>query len=175
MTKEFCLEKGTVHHFYTQWGQHAHMTILQNYEDEDVVTYRLQTVEGHDSESTGPADVIQVMLQGSMKYPGLAEPKLSRQRVFDYHSDPAHGWLKVRQDDLIALGVANDISAYSYRRAQYAYLEEDRDVTIFENAYHEATGRTLKFKNRFADKRSRIRDYDCYVSPITGQSYHDPD
>jgi hypothetical protein len=99
------------------------------------------------------------------------EQRLSRQKVFIWHVDPGHAWLKVKRNDLIALGIAEDISVYSYRRGEYAYLEEDCDAGIFVAAYRNATGREPEYTNRFADRRSRIRDYGCYVSPIPGPCY----
>lgn len=48
--------------------------------------------------------------------------------------DPGHGWLQVKYDDLITLGVLDKISAYSYRGNEIAYLEEDIDAGIYIDA-----------------------------------------
>lgn len=51
--------------------------------------------------------------------------------VFDFISDPGHGWLKVPYKLLETLGIQNKISHYSYRTREDAYLEEDCDAPLF--------------------------------------------
>ena len=57
--------------------------------------------------------------------------KPARTISYTFYSDPCHGWAKVPMRDLIALGVADKISRYSYQRGEFAYLEEDSDYSIF--------------------------------------------
>lgn len=47
------------------------------------------------------------------------------------YSDPAHGWLAVPMAELHRLGIADDISGFSARDGDTAYLEEDCDMGIF--------------------------------------------
>ena len=45
-----------------------------------------------------------------------------------FHSDPSHGWLAVKLDELKMLGITQDISNFSYVKGKTAYLEEDCDA-----------------------------------------------
>ena len=80
---------------------------------------------------------------------------------FDFFSDSGHGWLRVRKDFLIRLGIEKLITPYSYMRGDYAYLEEDCDYGTFYNKMKEL-GLDFKPKYHSTDNRSRIRNYDCY-------------
>lgn len=46
-------------------------------------------------------------------------------------SDPGHGWLRVPLADIAALGIAGEISPYSFIDGRFAYLEEDCDYGRF--------------------------------------------
>jgi hypothetical protein len=54
---------------------------------------------------------------------------------FAMHSDPGHGWLEVPYRALVTLGITNQITSYSYRKGEWAYLEEDLDALTFIQAY----------------------------------------
>lgn len=56
--------------------------------------------------------------------------------MYKFISDPGHGWLEVSMSELLALGIANKISGYSYvtRDHSRAYLEEDCDLSTFAAA-----------------------------------------
>jgi hypothetical protein len=56
--------------------------------------------------------------------------------AYTFHSDPGHGWLEVPMDEIRALGIADQISRYSYmtRDRSTAYLEEDCDMARFAHA-----------------------------------------
>lgn len=62
----------------------------------------------------------------------------------NFYSDPAHGWLRVPIALLEELRLTERISPYSYwerpapRGTGWAYLEEDRDATLFRNAMQSA-------------------------------------
>lgn len=84
------------------------------------------------------------------------------QRKFDIFDDPGHGWLKVPVSLLEKLGIADKITPYSYRRGDFAYLEEDCDAGTFIVAYKEATGNCPKYRHHIADKSSKIRSYWSY-------------
>lgn len=51
-----------------------------------------------------------------------------------YHQDPSHGWLEVPRSELVAAGIANKVSRYSYQRGNTVYLEEDCDAPLFVQA-----------------------------------------
>jgi hypothetical protein len=67
-----------------------------------------------------------------------------------FHSDPGHAWLQVPLRTIDALGIAADISDYSYRDRTNAYLEEDCDAWVFIRAFEKQHG----CKPQFADKYS---------------------
>jgi len=48
--------------------------------------------------------------------------------------DPGHGWLEVPLVKLNKLGIMHEISGYSYRHKNMAYLEEDCDASVFIDA-----------------------------------------
>jgi hypothetical protein len=81
---------------------------------------------------------------------------------FDFISDPGHGWLKVPVVLLCRLGIAADVSHYSYYRGGFAYLEEDCDAGLLMQALA-ARGLQIKFRERNrAHGYSRVRGYDNY-------------
>jgi hypothetical protein len=82
------------------------------------------------------------------------------------YSDPGHAWGKVKRSMLHSLGVAHEISAWSYSRNDYVYLEEDADLPLFVNAL-ERTGCKAIFKEKHSDKDSAIRLYDWYALETT--------
>ena len=83
------------------------------------------------------------------------------------YTDPGHGWLRVPHRMLKKLGISALITPYSYMRTDYAYLEEDQDMTTFILAMDRA-GKTVEFVNRNTNRQSRIRNYASYVdqSPV---------
>lgn len=59
--------------------------------------------------------------------------------MYTYHTDPGHGWLEVRREELISMGIAKDISPYSYADGERVYLEfeDDRGVVDMKDAIAE--------------------------------------
>lgn len=57
-------------------------------------------------------------------------------RPLRFFSDAAHGWLEVPASELVRLGIANDISHYSFISTDgaLAYLEEDCDASRYVDA-----------------------------------------
>jgi hypothetical protein len=51
-----------------------------------------------------------------------------------YFTDPGHGWAACKIETLHALGIAGQISFYSYMRGKTAYLEEDCDFALLLDA-----------------------------------------
>ena len=80
--------------------------------------------------------------------------------TLNYYTDSGHGWLAVSRSDLETLGIADQISTYSYQRAARAYLEEDLDMTTFMKAAH-AAGWKVNIREHYTD-RSAIRSYDHF-------------
>lgn len=82
-------------------------------------------------------------------------------RTFNYYSDPSHGWLKVKKDLLIKLGISNQISTYSYQRGEWAYLEEDCDFSKLVDALALADI-PCRIIHKHTNKSSKIRSYESY-------------
>ena len=83
-------------------------------------------------------------------------------RVFDVYEDAGHAWMKVKKDLLYKMGIADKITAFSYERGEYAYLEEDCDLSTFYHRYKEMYGIDIKFRTHYSDT-SRIRGYKDYT------------
>mgnify|MGYP003659893723 CR=1 FL=1 len=78
------------------------------------------------------------------------------------YSDGGHAWGKVKRDVLRNLGIANQVSSYSYQRNDYVYLEEDCDLFLLQQAMDKDNVR-LKFVERHTDRESKIRSYERYA------------
>ena len=77
------------------------------------------------------------------------------------HSDPGHGWLAVKLDELKMLGITSEISNYSYVKGKTVYLEEDCDAPRFIEAA-KAKGITVEVKHGAERDRSPIRYFKHY-------------
>lgn len=77
------------------------------------------------------------------------------------YEDPGHGWLAVPMQWIEALGIVGKISAFSYRRNNTAYLEEDGDMPEFIGAAKRA-GFTLFTDYHHTDESSPVRSYGRY-------------
>jgi hypothetical protein len=79
----------------------------------------------------------------------------------NFYTDSGHGWLAVKRDLLVKLGIADKISTYSYQRGETAYLEEDCDASEFLSAARQA-GLDMQFTDRHTNGRHPIRSYATY-------------
>lgn len=84
------------------------------------------------------------------------------QKTFNVYADPGHAWARVPRGLLSTLGIEQRVTPYSYQRGQYAYLEEDCDLSLFIQAYRQHTGRDPAFRESHTDKYSKIRGYASY-------------
>ena len=82
------------------------------------------------------------------------------QTSYVFHSDPGHGWLQVPLAELDALGIAEQISRYSYRKGDSAFLEEDCDLSVFMQAKRER-GEPVEFLEAFKET-TPVRDYPSF-------------
>lgn len=99
-------------------------------------------------------------MTSSASQPTTQVPKKTRR--FEAYSDPGHGWAKVPHKLLQKLGIANEISTCSFSRGDYAYLEEDGDLTKFHEAML-ASGVTPRYVGTSSGYRSsKIRSYANY-------------
>ena len=88
---------------------------------------------------------------------------MQKVKTYTLYNDPGHAWLKVPYADLVKLGIERAISPYSYMYGQSAYLEEDRDLSLFIIAMRK-TGKEIKIKDVYTSKDSKIRSYRNYNS-----------
>jgi hypothetical protein len=84
---------------------------------------------------------------------------------FYYYTDPGHGWLEVPRDLLHDLGIADDISRYSYQRLDKVFLEEDCDLSLFTRAMG-AAGREFKTADIHTDGESFVRFLSSYCAEM---------
>jgi len=88
-----------------------------------------------------------------------------------FHCDAGHGWLEVPREDVDALGLADQISAYSYamasthQRAGMVYLEEDCDASLFLDAA-KAAGWTIQIVEKYTAGDSPIRKYPAFSAKV---------
>ena len=92
-------------------------------------------------------------------------------KTYTFFSDNGHGWTRVPLSDVIACGIASEISGYSYisKGRRYLYLEEDSDTAKFfkasglvKNGICDNAKVTIKYKN--VNGWSRIRDLPRFNS-----------
>ena len=91
-------------------------------------------------------------------------------RKFDFYSDPSHGWLKVKRQELVELGIETQISGYSYQKGDAVYLEEDSDAPKFMDAWeakHQIKLMNSQINYHTADRASRIRTYQPFTPQPT--------
>jgi len=84
-------------------------------------------------------------------------------RILKFRSDPNHSWLEVPLQDLTTLGVADEISAYSYQNETNAYLEEDVDAYVYLRAAREA-GWSVTTQDAYVDGESFVPRLPPYGS-----------
>lgn len=88
-------------------------------------------------------------------------------KVFDFYSDPGHGWAKVYFRELKELGLVGQITECSYQRGVFVYLEEDSDLSLFIDTYEKILGVKPKFNEHTTNKRSKIRRYSRYTAGVS--------
>jgi hypothetical protein len=85
-------------------------------------------------------------------------------KTITVYADPGHAWAKVSKKELIKLGIADEITSFSYENGDYAFLEEDCDLGTYVNALR-AKGIEYKFKENHANRQSKVRGYYSYTKP----------
>jgi hypothetical protein len=80
------------------------------------------------------------------------------------YNDPSHAWGKVKRKVLENLGVAQEISSYSYQYKDNVYLEEDADLSLVCRHLLFNTDVQIKFVEKHTNRESRIRSYERYVA-----------
>jgi hypothetical protein len=95
---------------------------------------------------------------------------MARSITLNFYQDPGHGWARVPLQLLDDLGIAEQISSYSYMRGAYAYLEEDCDLSRLLGAA-QAAGLTVKLREFHTNNQSRIRGYGSYRTAAHAQRF----
>lgn len=80
-------------------------------------------------------------------------PELSSHLTFLF--DPGHGWLQVPLTDIVALGLEDQITPYSFVKGQYAYLEEDCDCPRYLSARAAQGYRRPEITDEYVDRFAR--------------------
>jgi hypothetical protein len=88
-----------------------------------------------------------------------------------YYTDAGHGWFKVDKALLIKLGIAGDISSYSYQRNSSVYLEEDCDAGRLFKALDERKI-AWTYKQMHTNKVSKIRGYQQFKKSEVNHATH---
>lgn len=85
--------------------------------------------------------------------------------MYHFYQDNGHGWLKVKKDELVSLGISHKISSYSYQKGEWAYLEEDCDFAefIIAKGWERKWDSFEKYLVCHNSKYSKIRSYDRYI------------
>jgi hypothetical protein len=83
-----------------------------------------------------------------------------------YYSDPGHGWIAVKYQEIIDLGIADKITSFSYKKGKTIYLEEDQDASTYIKAYKEHYGEEVNFIRKNTNKNSPIRNYEPFSLPF---------
>lgn len=86
-----------------------------------------------------------------------------KQKQFVFHSDPGHGWLAVKMNDLKFFGIESKISEYSYMKGDTVYLEEDCDAGMFFDEYFKMFGKKPAYRESYLDV-TPIRYYPHYTA-----------
>ena len=83
----------------------------------------------------------------------------TKEKVYKFYTDDGHGWLAVKRQELIDLGILKDITPYSYQKGATVYLEEDCDLSTFIAAKR-AIGQEVNCIPKHTNGRHPIRSYE---------------
>lgn len=81
---------------------------------------------------------------------------------FAYYRDAGHGWVAVKRSAVEKLGIANEITDFSYQRGKMCYLEEDCDMNTFMKAYYDMFGRYPNLRNVDHGQYSWVRSQERF-------------
>jgi hypothetical protein len=77
--------------------------------------------------------------------------------TYTFHTDPGHGWLEVPVAKIFQFGIQDQISGYSYRNGDTAYLEEDCDANLFIQSL-KSFGGEFNYREKSSNAESFIRN-----------------
>lgn len=79
----------------------------------------------------------------------------TKERPYTWHTDAGHGWMEVPLSEVKELGI--DVTEYSYKSGDKAFLEEDKDMGTFIEAYEKKYGQKPEFMQKYDGGDSPIR------------------
>lgn len=82
-------------------------------------------------------------------------------KTLNFHNDPGHGWLEVEKPDLMALGIAEQITPFSYEQGERVFLEEDQDAPLFMREAR-ASGWRVETTDCYTPGSSFVRNLEPY-------------
>jgi hypothetical protein len=101
-----------------------------------------------------------------------------KMKKYIFYEDGSHAWLKVSKKELKQLGIETKITGCSFMRNDFAYLEEDLDLSTFIEALAKTYGIDININNidsfnfskmfwsnikrMYSNKESKLRNYDSY-------------
>lgn len=77
------------------------------------------------------------------------------------YADPGHAWVAVKRRMLQDLGIADQITEYSFQKGHTVYLEEDQDLDTLLTALGARTI-GVRLKETHTNRRSAIRGFERY-------------
>lgn len=86
---------------------------------------------------------------------------MTRTVTIPIFEDPGHGWARFPKARLQRLGIAEQISAFSYQNGANAFLEEDCDLGVLLGALR-SQGYDVRFRTHHTNRQSKIRSFDTY-------------
>ena len=78
-----------------------------------------------------------------------------------FYADPGHGWAAVKRKVLYDLGIAGQVTYYSYEKGNTVYLEEDHDLGLLIQALKDR-GIGYSFVEKHTNRYSPIRSYERF-------------
>ena len=88
-------------------------------------------------------------------------------KTYIWAQDSGHAWLAVKRKELDVLGIADQITNYSYVKGSTVYLEEDADAPCFIAAYEQKHGVKPQMKEGKMWDRNPCRSFARYEAPST--------
>ena len=93
---------------------------------------------------------------------------------YTFYEDGGHGWLAVKRKELDDLGIAHEITGFSYQKGDTVYLEEDQDLSTWAKAIikkfdlpkdYKFWDHSKAIKTVNHGDHSQIRNYQSYDAP----------
>ncbi len=96
---------------------------------------------------------------------------MNETKHIQFYADPGHGWYETTIQELHTLGIAEKITAFSYRDGSTVYLEEDMDATTYFLALERAQT-VVEIHDHHQNTDSGIRTMPPYTSYMKPSTWH---